>query len=340
MNEIIPPSKVALNEAINLSEEIIKNIELNQLSLTNIALKTLRLARLLNDFEIEKILRYEVSGYPSGPNGIPSDIFKLGILAKRGKKSKDTETSEIKDTVYTESIEELEFNIRTFQISLEAARDPDISISSANPRQFIPPVLGNMAERIGIRTNLNTATKRLSERRSFIHEYVLKKYLELKFSSIADDIFSRIRERVDIGIGKHLPDSIKRFSAIYTNLQSENPEDWSNAVHSCRRILKDLANAIYPSRDPITINDDGKEKEIKLGKEQYINRIITFIKEKSNSNSFKKIVGSNLKFIEDRLNAVLEASHKGTHDTIISKVEADRYVLYTYMIIGDILTLI
>ncbi|MBA7653284.1 hypothetical protein ES703_61131 [subsurface metagenome] len=340
MNEIIPPSKEALNEAINLSKDIIQNIELNELSLTNIALKTLRLARLLNDFEMEKILRYEVSGYPSEPDGIPSDIYKLGILAKRGKISKDEETSEIEETVYTQSIEELELKIRTFQISLEAARDPDISLSSANPRQFIPPVLGNVTERLNIRTDLIVATKRLSERRSFIHEYVLKKYSELKFSSIADDIFSRIRERVDIGIGKHLPDSIKRFSAIYTNLQSENPEDWSNAVHSCRRILKDLADAIFPPRDPIIINIDGNEKEIKLGKEQYINRIITFIEEKSNSNSYKKIVGSNLTFIEDRLNAVLEASHKGTHDTIISKVEADRYVVYTYMIIGDILTLI
>ena len=339
MSEIIPPSKEALNEALNLSNEIIQNIELNQLSLTNIALKTLRLARLLNDFEIEKILRYEISGYPSGPNGIPSEIFELGILANRGKKSKDKKTGKIIDTINTQSIEELELNIRTFQISLEAARDPDISISSTNPNQLISPILGNKAERMGIRINLNKSIKRLSERRSFIHEYALKKYLELKFSSIAEDIFSRIRERVDNKIGEHLPDSIKRFSAIYTNLQSENPEDWSNAVHSCRRILKDLADAIFPPSDPIIKNIDGKDKEIKLGEDQYINRILTFIEGKSNSNSYKKIVGSNLKFIKDRLNAVLEASHKGTHDTIISKAEADRYVVYTYMIIGDILTL-
>ena len=45
---------------------------------------------------------------------------------------------------------------------------------------------------------------------------------------------------------KILPVAVKRFSAVYENLQSDNPENWSNAVHSCRRILKDLANAIYP----------------------------------------------------------------------------------------------
>ena len=36
-------------------------------------------------------------------------------------------------------------------------------------------------------------------------------------------------------------DTIKKFTSVYSNLLSENDEDWSNAVHSCRRILQDLA---------------------------------------------------------------------------------------------------
>ena len=340
MSEIIPPSKDALREAYNISEEIVKNIELSELPLTNIALKTLRLARLINDFEVEKILRYEISGYPIAPDGVPSNSFKLGILAKRGKKTQNEKTGKIVDTIYTESIEELELDVRTFQISLESARDPDISISTTNPNQIFSPIQGNQMERTAIRRKINTSIKRISERRSFIHEYVLKKYLELKFSSIADDIFSRIRERVDKKIGSHLPDSIEKFSAIYTNLQSENPEDWSNAVHSCRRILEDLADELFPPREPVIKNINGLDREIILGKEQYINRILAFIDENSDSKSYKRIVGSHISFIEDRLKAVFKASQKGTHDTIVSKAEADRYVVYTYMIIGDILSLV
>lgn len=150
---------------------------------------------------------------------------------------------------------------------------------------------------------------------------------------------TRIRENVDKKIGKILPISVKRFSAVYENLQSENPEDWSNAVHSCRRILKDLADAVFPPREDKIINVNGEEKTIQLGKEHFLNRILTFIQENSSSERFSDIVGSHLKFIEDRLKSVLKATHKGTHETIVSREEADRYVVYTYLLIGDIITL-
>jgi len=37
---------------------------MNEIPLTNIALKTSRLARLLNDCDMEKTLQFEASGYP------------------------------------------------------------------------------------------------------------------------------------------------------------------------------------------------------------------------------------------------------------------------------------
>ena len=42
----------------------------------------------------------------------------------------------------------------------------------------------------------------------------------------------------------------------------------------------------------------------------------------------------------DRLDSIFHASQKGSHDVILTKDEADRYVIYTYMIVGDILSLI
>ena len=42
----IPPNKKNLEEALHLSEEIIKNIELSGLNLSVIVLKVLRLSRL------------------------------------------------------------------------------------------------------------------------------------------------------------------------------------------------------------------------------------------------------------------------------------------------------
>ena len=56
----IPPTKQALEEAFGLSEAILKSIELSEMPLANIALKTVRLARLLNDFGTQRMMQFEV----------------------------------------------------------------------------------------------------------------------------------------------------------------------------------------------------------------------------------------------------------------------------------------
>jgi hypothetical protein len=182
---------------------------------------------------------------------------------------------------------------------------------------------------------------RLARSRALIYRYVLHKHYELKFSGIADDVFSRIRERVDSAIGTVIPEAVKRLTAIYENLHSENPEDWSNAVHGCRRLLQDLADAVFPATDATRTKRVGKEDiSIKLGKEHYINRLIAFVDDKSSSERFNDIVGSHLGFVGDRLDAVFRAAQKGSHSDIVKREEADRYVVYTYLIAGDILSLL
>jgi hypothetical protein len=340
MAETIPPSKKALEEALVLSSEILQNIELNELPLSNIALKTSRLARILNDFDVQKMMEFEVGGYPSTPDGISPDVWRLAVAAGRKIEQKGTKEGEIKETVWTESIASLEHKIEIAQVALEAARDPDISLSPVNPTDIFHQPRSNYAERMTIQNNAAEASQRLPGRRALIYGYTLRKHYELKFSSIADDVFSRLRERVDSAIGMQIPIAVKRLAAVYDNLRSENPEDWSNAVHSCRRILQDFADAVFPPREDKIVKEKGKEKRIKLGKENYINRIMAFIENRSSSKRFNDIVGSHLRFIGERLDAVFEASQKGSHDTIISREEADRYVVYTYLIVGDLLSLI
>lgn len=336
----IPTNRKILEESLDLSEVILRNIELSEISLANIALKSIRLARLLNDFEWQKIFQYEVSGYPNTPNGMNPEVFLLAEKANRGYQIKDGNTENIKKYVYTDSIEQLEHEKDIAEVALHAAQDRDVSVASANPYQSVHAPAGNWSERKQIRESSQIAAKRLSARRTLIFQYALSKHYELKFSGVADDIFSRIREHVDSAIGSVVPEAINKFSAVHENLRSDNPEDWSNAVHSCRRILQDLADAIYPSREDKVIEAGGKTKTIKLGKNNYINRIIAFVEDRSDSERFSHIVGSHLGFLGDRLDSVFQAAQKGSHDVIVSQIEADRYVVYTYLTVGDVISLL
>lgn len=341
MSEKIPPIRQALTEALNLSAEILQDVELSEIPLANIALKASRLARLLNEFDVQKIMQYEAGGYPTTSTGIPPDVWQLAVAAGRKFEIPDLKTNKPMPYVYVESIGELEEQLRISDASLSAARDPDVSISSANPQQFVWSPQGNFLERNTIRQTISLSSKRLSSRRTLIYQYALRKHYELKFSGIADDVFTRIRQRVDGSIGVLIPEAVQRLSAIYDNLRSENPEDWSNAVHSCRRILQDLADSVFPAtEEEKTIVSNGKTKNIKLGKENYINRIIAFVEDKSDSKRFQELVGSHIKFLGDRLDSVVSVAQKGSHTTIVKREEADRYVVYTYLLVGDILSLL
>lgn len=341
MSEAISPTRKALEEALHLSEEVLRNVEMGELQLTQCALKASRLARLLNKFDFQKIFEYEAGGYPIEAGSLSPESWRLAVAAGRRFVIQDATTKANSEYAYTQSIAQLEEELRVGEASLAAARDPDVAISSANPDQYVWSPVGNFLERNTIRQSISQASQRLASRRTLIYHYAHSKHYELKFSGVADDVFSRVRDRVDNTIGRLVPDAVQRFAATHDNLRSDNPEDWSNAAHSCRRILMDLADAIFPATDEErVVKADGKQIHVKLGKEHFINRIIAFVQDRSGSQRFREIVGSHLAFLGDRLDSVVKGTQKGSHGTIVTREEADRYVVYTYLVVGDVLTLL
>ena len=158
---------------------------------------------------------------------------------------------------------------------------------------------------------------------------------DLKFGDILEDIFSSQKKYVDSKLLEKSPEAIQKFVSVYENLLSGNNEDWANAVHSCRRILKTVANTLYSPSDEDIIKNG---KTIKVGNDEYINRLIIYVENKSSSEKFTSIVGTHLKYIGERLDAVYKSSNKGSHSEV-SFDEAKRYIIYTYLLLGDILSL-
>ncbi|MEA5670213.1 hypothetical protein VA602_02545 [Pseudomonas sp. MH2] len=307
-------------EMMDLAKSILDDVEMCTASLTQVALRTSRLARLTARLEDQQIFLYEASGYPSSPNGVPSNVWKL--LAKSGRiyKVKDLkEPSKLREHGLTASIDEMESTLSASRIALEAATNP--------------------MERNKYLGELNKASARLASRRAYLHSFVSEVYYELKFSEVAYDVFNRTREGVDRVIGTLVPDAVRKFTAIYENLDSTNTEDWSNAVHSCRRILQDTADALYPAREDKIVKRGNKDHAIKLGPDNYINRLVAYVEDNSDSERFDEIVGSHMKYLGERLDAIFKAAQKGSHSVISSQDEADRYVIYTYLVVGDILKL-
>ncbi len=328
-----------IKECTELAAEILKNFELSELPVSNIILKCLRLCRLLGDDDGTLLFTFESSGYPGTPRGMTSEAWRISKIAGRRyfKKGNDGKGKEIEvEYANTTLVAELEESITALKLRLSAAVDRNISLSSANPNQVVTAPTGNAVERNNVVSSIQEFQKTLQKTTGCLYNYVLQIYNKLSYGDIIEDTFTRSRLETSDKLSRLCPQAIGKFVSVYNNMDSDNPEDWANAVHSCRRILVDLADALFPPRqEPVVVGG----KEIKVGKEQYINRLIQFIASKAGSKTYTDVVGADLASVGDRLDAIYGAVNKGTHDDI-TKDEASRYIIHTYLLISDIVALI
>lgn len=323
-------------ESLNLSEEILRNFELSEIPTQQIVLKCLRLARILNDIEGVEWLKHESHGFEKNPRGLTQKAWEAAARSGRRFFKNDEESKETVERAFTETIGVMEASIQLDKQRMEVAHDPDIAISSHS--DFNPSLpRGNKNERSIISQSVSENTRKIEKVKARLYEYVLNINYELKFGNITEDIFTHKRSTVDMKLLEISPESIKKFISIYENLQSGNDEDWANAVHSCRRIIKEIADRLYPPSDE-QIFKNGQVKPIKVGNDQYINRLMIYIENNSTSNKFTSVVGSHLKFMGERLDSIYEAANKGSHDKVTLE-EAERYIIYTYLLLGDILSI-
>lgn len=306
-----------INDALALSEQLLDDLEMGRSTLTLIAMKASRLARLIGNTDLHEIMMCEANGYPESNNEKTREAWRLALIA--GRIYKETKDGVEKTFGVFDTIEQIELEVENLKLRGE-------KLQGINQR--------------GNDIALKRKMKSLGLRRAFIHNFISSTYFELKFSAVASDVFERTRIKVDRNVGALIPSAVKKFTAVYDNLLSQNDEDWSNAVHSCRRILQDAADVLYPARENKIINPGTRQqKDIKLGVDNYINRLVAYVEDNSSSTRFEAIVGSHIKYLGERLDSIFEAAQKGSHKVISSQDEADRYVIYTYLVIGDILEL-
>lgn len=225
---------------------------------------------------------------------------------------------------WSQYAEQNQFAIETYRDSLEAAKDPSISLSSANPNQYVSGGWGNTMERSGIRKDAQSRITVISSYRAKTYNFVLGIYTKWRFGGIAESIFEKKRKKAEPVLERIFPDTAQRLNSIEQNLTSTNPEDWKNATASCRALLMDIADILNPPKDK---EDKGK----------YINRLKDYISPKVQSTTKKKLLKNYLDELKSRIEYTMDLTQAGSHQGRPVLSEAEDVVLNTYLVIAELM---
>ena len=222
-------------------------------------------------------------------------------------------------------------------VSVQLKRLSDISFGSL--RQSVPEaetfattarksIKYRLTER-DFTKNVEIAEAVLERVRNRVYRWASAILSRLLFESIPEQVMDATRRRVDSALATMCPRAIEKFAVAYEELRGASAENWTNACLGVRRILLDLADAVYPARDGLV---DGHE----VGREQYVSRLWAYAKAKLDSKTGQGLFTAELTDLGNRLDKIYDLSNKGIHD-VVRKDEADRVVVRAYLLIADLL---
>jgi hypothetical protein len=163
---------------------------------------------------------------------------------------------------------------------------------------------------------------------------------QLTYANVNEQTFERFRSRVDGMLAKGAPALLDQFSAVYRRLReaTRNPaapvaEDLAQAVTTCRRILKAVADHLLPGTAGTTTAAGNP-----LNDAAYRNRIYEFIKLNVASDATAENVQAALGGIYNRFSALDRLASKGVHADL-GLQKAELCAIGTYLVAGELLAL-
>lgn len=326
-----------IEKALEACEKVIDGIEDSTITTESALLQCSKIARLTNDEENLIWLQYEYGGYPKNNDGrVISDAWNIAYKKGRGYQ-KDG-----KLYIFTELASELEEKITAQQKAVGNFTTNGASVSGELALLAMDRLTTNVhRSTITMVADVAIAQKRLASLKAQYYEYALKKHIELNFGNVATDVFARYREQVDLAFSELSKETLLKLQAIEGKINSGNPEMYSQALTTCRRLFESTAVELFYKHFPDYKDKVYKTKsgaEIDVSGNHYKNKLSAVIEKLEDKSMKKTLVGSNVIYLLDWIDNLSNLQCEGVHSDI-TKEDAERCILQTYMCLGDVLTL-
>lgn len=320
-----------IEEALKISEEILNNLEDSNFKNSVVVLKCLKLARLMDDYDAIDWLLCEIEGYKGDKNGIPSDLFEIGI-----KHGRETEENEKGKTMFTDLSSELELLSESSQKIVGTYTTEGVSVAGDTAAIAMNNLLASVRNNnTNALSRISSCQRKLSILRGEYYKYVMNINIQLKFSDKVDSIFDDYRLRTDNYLVDNLPSGTKKLSSIYSRLKENDEESYSQAATSCRKLIREFTDDLFKKIYP---DNTLKKIELRNGKsfditgDHYLNRLYVVL----DSVSISKMKEENIIQTANWIESINDRICNGLHNDI-SLDEIKDTILHMYILIGDMI---
>lgn len=331
------PMSSKKEQIVEACYKVMDGIENNTLSGNSAVLLCKKIARLSNDEDATKWLSYETGGYPRIKDGhISHEAWLVG--ASHGRKliidGKEIIFPDLIDEIET-AIESISKGINNFSTS-GASFNGDKSVMAA--KTFEINVHNSVVSFI-------KDSKNLSKKRSILineyYNYALKKEIEIEFESINETIFDKYQARVNVHISRLNKDLHEKLRAINHAVEIDNREAYSQALTSCRKLFKILADDLFAKVLPNYKDKTYKtksNKEIDVSGDHTKNKLSAIVETITNKADKNTIVGSSILYLIDLFDSLGSSQSNGVHNDV-NKETAEECIIQTYIALGKLLEL-
>lgn len=165
--------------------------------------------------------------------------------------------------------------------------------------------------------------------KSIAYRYATQLYNKYQFADTPQTVIDILKSEVDDKLLDLNPELAEKLMLAFKAVTSNNPEELSQALTTCRRFIEALADELYPATDEVI---NGR----KLGKTSYINRLWAFMDKSIESDSNKEMAKAHVDYLGSWLQKTHKLTNKGVHAEV-DRLEAVKVVLHIYLMVGDIL---
>lgn len=170
--------------------------------------------------------------------------------------------------------------------------------------------------------------------RQSVHDFLLATETEINSGSAEGGVFERGLEYVRAQLAQRSPSALAKFKAAEDRLRDGSPEDLSQALTSVRRMIKELADVLYPATGETIVGHDKISRV--MDDAAYRNRLIQFVKDKLGKSDLSGVVSDTLRSLGTRLTNLDRLANKGVHSDV-GAAEAETTVVWTFLLAADLL---